>query len=302
MLLLRQVAQSGSVAAAARALGYTQPALAHHLKALDREAGMKLTHRVGRVVRLTDAGELIAGRADNIYRELVEAEEEVGSLARLEQGVVRVAAFPSFAGSVLPVALVALQQEHPGIEVRLLEAEPPEAFTLLASGECDFAVIFSDPEVVGDELSSRFVRRPFGADNLRLVLPVGHRLLRKESAKSPVPVDLASLADEPWFGGCPRCQSQLHRLTNEAGFRPDVRYESDDFVAVQRFVAMGLAVAVLPQLALDLHLDPGVVAVPLSGNVHRLIQLISPAVSNPASQAVIDAVLSVTPSGTGSAS
>ncbi len=297
MLLLRQVAQSGSIAAAARVLGYTQPALAHHLKALDREAGMKLTHRVGRVVRLTDAGELIARRADKIYRELVEAEDEVGSLIRLEQGVVRVAAFPSFAGSVLPQALVALQQRHPGIEVRLLEAEPPEAFALLASGACDIAVIFSDPELPDDEVASRFARLPYTRDSLRLVLPAGHRLLAGNTDVNAAALNLAAVADEPWFGGCPRCQSQLHRLAGEAGFRPDVRYESDDFVAVQRFVAMGLAVALLPQLALDLHLDPGVVAVPLPDDVHRLIQLISPVVPSPASQAVIDAMTLVRPAG-----
>ena len=64
--VLVAVARHGSVTAAARALNYAQPSVSHHLSRLEAETGALLTQRAGRGVRLTDAGRLLAERAEEI--------------------------------------------------------------------------------------------------------------------------------------------------------------------------------------------------------------------------------------------
>ncbi len=121
--ILHAVATSGSLSAAARALGSSQPAVSHHVRALEREVGTPLVARAGRGVRLTAAGEALAGHAAAILDRLAVAEEEVAALAGLRAGRVRVAAFPSAAAALVPPALAALAAAHPGLAVTLVEAE-----------------------------------------------------------------------------------------------------------------------------------------------------------------------------------
>src|SRR5690606_27789647 len=125
--VLQQVSRSGSLAAAARALSYTQPAVAHHIAELEREAGTALVVRHGRGVRLTEAGRALVAHADAVLARLAAAQEEVAAIAGLRAGRVRVAAYPTAAATLVPRALVALRADHPGITVTLDELEPPEA-------------------------------------------------------------------------------------------------------------------------------------------------------------------------------
>lgn len=67
--VLVAVARTGSVTAAAQELHYSQPAVSHHLARLEAETGAKLIQRVGRGIRLTEAGRLLAERAEEILRE-----------------------------------------------------------------------------------------------------------------------------------------------------------------------------------------------------------------------------------------
>ncbi len=100
------------------------------------------------------------------------------------------------------------------------------------------------------------------------MLPAAHPHARRG------PLSLADLAGERWIAGCPRCRSHLEILALRAGFRPDIRHTTDDFVVVQKLVAAGLAVALLPGLALAAAPDDQVAAVPLDGEPVRRISLV----------------------------
>lgn len=112
--VLLAVARHGSVTAAAEALHYAQPSVSHHLARLEAETGARLLQRVGRGVRLTPAGRLLAERAEEILGRLDAAEAELASLSGLTAGRVRLAAFPSALGSFVPVAAARFAQAHPG--------------------------------------------------------------------------------------------------------------------------------------------------------------------------------------------
>ena len=125
--VLVAVARHGSVTAAARELNYAQPSVSHHLARLEAETGVRLIQRAGRGIRLTDAGRLLADRAAEVLGRLDAAENELAAHAGLSAGRVRLAAFPSALGTIVPAAAAMLRAEHPGMDVRLTEAEPPEA-------------------------------------------------------------------------------------------------------------------------------------------------------------------------------
>ncbi len=100
--VLVAVARHGSVTAAARALNYAQPSVSHHLSRLEAETGALLTQRAGRGVRLTDAGRLLAERAEEILGRLDAAENELAAHVGLRAGRIRLAAFPSALSTLVP--------------------------------------------------------------------------------------------------------------------------------------------------------------------------------------------------------
>jgi len=140
--VLVAVAQYGSVTAAARALNYAQPSVSHHLARLEAETGIKLIQRAGRGIRLTDAGRLLAERAAEVIGRLDAAESELAAYTGLRAGRLRLAAFGSALGTIVPAAAAMLRGRQPGLDLRLTEAEPPEALRMLRTGSVDVALVY----------------------------------------------------------------------------------------------------------------------------------------------------------------
>ncbi|MFF2008199.1 LysR family transcriptional regulator [Streptomyces sp. NPDC058195] len=241
--VLRAVAATGSFSAAARELGCTQPAVSQQMKALEGSAGTPLLIRSGREMRLTQAGEALVRHASGILAGLTAAEEEVAAIAGLRAGRVRLVSFPSGSSTLVPGALAALREAHPGTRVSLVEAEPPRSVEMLRDGDCDIALAFRYGANCGewDDL----VARPLLADRLIGLVPEGHPLSGADA------VGISELADESWIAGCPRCRRQLVEVCQESGFTPRIDFATDDYPAVVGLVGAGLGVAVLPELAIE---------------------------------------------------
>ncbi|MBI0384414.1 LysR family transcriptional regulator, partial [Streptomyces albiflaviniger] len=109
-----EVVRSGSYSGAARALGYTQPAITQQMKALERAVGSPLFIRVGRGMRLTEAGETLARHADTILTSISTAQQQMSAITRLRSGRVRVCAFPSANATLTPETMARLAAAHPG--------------------------------------------------------------------------------------------------------------------------------------------------------------------------------------------
>lgn len=270
--LVRAVHDTGSVTAAARELGLTQPAASQQLRAVERLVGTPVVVRAGRGVRLTEAGQVLARNASAVQSALDATLEEVAAVASLRAGRVRVAAFPSAAATLLPSALAALRAAHPGVGVTLVEAEPPEALAELAAGRVDVAVTFRDagpdPAPPGDD---RLRRVPLLRDDVVVVLP------ESDGCTAGEPVDLARLADRPWIAGCPQCRAQLVGTCARAGFAPRVDFATDDYLAVLGLVRAGLGVTTLPGLALAALPHPGVTVHPARPGAARLVEAVGEA-------------------------
>jgi DNA-binding transcriptional LysR family regulator len=295
--VLVAVARHGSVTAAAHALNYAQPSVSHHLARLEAETGTKLIQKAGRGIRLTDAGRLLAERAGEIIGRLDAAENELAAYSGLRAGRLRLAAFPSALGTIVPAAAALLHSEHPSVDLRLTEAEPPEALRMLKAGYVDVALIFRhEPEAghfghgaqagyggyavhaadAGHGPAEEGLREQVLLDEpVNLILPAERQGPGEPEIAPAVteiwPDDLAKFADHRWIAGCDRCREHLLQQCAAAGYTPKISFTTDDFVAVQALVTAGLGVALLPSLALRAAPNPGIRAVRLRGSRRRLV-------------------------------
>jgi DNA-binding transcriptional LysR family regulator len=253
--VIEAVARHGSLTAAAKELHYTQPSVTHHLTRLEAETGAQLLQRVGRGVRLTPAGQLLADRAAEIIGRIDAAGAELSAHVGLSAGRVRLAAFASAIGSLVPGAVAALAADHPGLQISLVDEHPPEAIELLRTGRIDVAIVFRYDETEPEPAGVR----------LHHLLDDPLYLLSKEGETT-----LADERDSAWIAGCERCRGHLLALCAEAGFEPRIGFISDDMVVMQTLVASGLGVTTLPGLALRAHRDGGVVASELPGSARHV--------------------------------
>ena len=294
--VLVAVAQHGSVTAAARALNYAQPSVSHHLARLEAETGATLTQRSGRGIRLTDAGRLLAGRAEEILGRMDAAERELADHVEQQQERIRLAGFASALATIVPAALSHLAAVHPGIDLLLVEAEPPEAMRMLRAGQVDIALVVrhmqdgipvGPPEdadgarirLILDEQVHLVTRPQPGAARPRAVPAAGAPPATGAPPAAGVPPprrtapaarvsgqpDLAAHAHNPWIAGCEHCRGHLIWLCENAGFSPKIAITTDDHVAAQAMVAAGLGVTILPGLAIHAARHPGIRAQPLPG-------------------------------------
>jgi DNA-binding transcriptional LysR family regulator len=246
MRVLREVAARGSFSAAAESLAYTQSAVSQQIAALEREAGTTLVERSARGVRLTDAGHALVRHTEAILGRLADAEAELEAIAGLQGGRLRLVSLPSAGATMVPRAIAAFRERHPAVELTLEPAEPDDALALLRGGEADIGIIVESSlrTLTGDG----FERTHLLDDPMFLVLPADHRLARKPRIR------LEELADEAWISGAPtgQCPDQqlLMRACNAAGFEPRIAFNSDDYIAIQGFIAAGMGVSLIPDLAL----------------------------------------------------
>jgi DNA-binding transcriptional LysR family regulator len=255
--VLAAVARAGAITAAAKDLHYTQPSVSHHLARLEAETGAALLQRVGRGIRLTPAGQLLADRALEILGRVDAATAELSAHVGLNAGKVRLAGFSSVLSTLVPAAATALAATHPGLRLTLVDTHPPEALRMLRAGHIDVAVLF------------RYDESPLEDPGIRL-----HHLLDDPTylvTPGPAgPQALEAYRDARWIAGCERCHSHLLGLCTRAGFTPDIAYRTDDMVVMQSLVAAGLGVTTVPGLALRAHRGPTVEATEITGATRRV--------------------------------
>jgi DNA-binding transcriptional LysR family regulator len=262
--LLHELRRLGTVSAVADALSYSPSTVSQQLRVLEREAGTPLFEPAGRRVRLTDAAIVLAEHAELLLAGAERAQADLAAAAAgAVAGVVRVGSFQTASLRLLLPAMNAVRATHPGVRVRLVEAEPEPALEALRAHALDLAL--------ADEWAGTPHPRHPGLDRVDLfsepvhvALPAGHRLAGAGGAGGAVA--LADLARDPWATGYPGggMAALVRRVCNEhGGFEPDVRHETNELTMLLALVAAGHAVTLLPRLAL-MGDTPGVAVRPLA--------------------------------------
>ncbi|MFI1866007.1 LysR family transcriptional regulator [Streptomyces jumonjinensis] len=243
--ILRAVADHRTVTAAAGALYLTPSAVSQQLSALEQETGHTLLIRGGKGVRPTAAGEILLAHTHAVLAQLERAEAELAAYAGGSSGEVTVAAFATGIAEVVAPAIGLLTADHPGIRVRVRDAEGDESLPLVLDGEADIAVAVEYRGAPG-EGDLRLARVPLYAEPFDAVLYADHPLGTADR------VELRELADSEWIGPYPGnpCHDMVLLACELAGFQPRLTHWSDDFRAVVALAGAGAGVALVPRSAL----------------------------------------------------
>ena len=286
--LLREVADRGTIAAAAEAAGYTPSAVSQQLSGLEKSAGTAVLERVGRNVRLTDAGRELVRHAETLLAQLEEAQVALERLATDVRGTIEISVFESVAATLLPPTLAAAADRYPDLDLRTRQMDPDAAYAALSRGDIDLAFVLDYPHAPGPQPAD-IERRHICTDWFRLVVPAGYAL-------GPAPVSLASLAEHEFVASppdlsCGRCVMQACR---DVGFEPDIRHQLDDYPTTLKLVAGGAGVSLVPDLGL-IDLPAGLRVLDLDPPLSRTLELAyrKASVGRPGLKAACEIVLDV---------
>lgn len=259
LLVLRALADHGTVRAAAEALYLTPSAVSQQLTALEHEAGQSLLTRQGRRVRLTAAGELLVQHAKAVLAELERAEASLAACASGTVGKVEVASFASAITQVVAPSIAALRERAPGVSVLVRDAEAHNSLLMLLAGEIDIAISMEYSSTLQTD-DTRLIRYPLYAERFDVVLPPAHPLREQHE------VAIEDLRDAEWIAPLPGnpCRAVAQVCCENAGFVPRITHTSDDFHAVVALVAASTGVALVPRTAISR--DQEVVVRPVAGH------------------------------------
>ncbi|KDN24257.1 LysR family transcriptional regulator [Amycolatopsis rifamycinica] len=246
MRALRAVATHGSVAAAAESLHVTPSGVSQQLAKLEREAGQRLLEPRGRGVRLTKAGQVLAGHAERILAQVAEAKADLELLREDVIGPLRIGAIPTTVHALLPPALATLAAQHPRLAVTLHEGEAEQTMPRVLAGDLDVAVLesWNDRPTVIPPSTTRIALFSDVAD---LALPAGHRLAHRKA------VDLSEVDDVPWIGWSAGsgCYEWLVQVLRKQRLEPRISCAVGGYPTQLALVAGNVGAALVPRLARD---------------------------------------------------
>lgn len=277
---LQAVARHGSIAAAARSLHFTAPAVSQQLAALERETNSTLFHRTARSIRLTDDGVLLASHADIVLSQLESASNALAA-NRNPAGPLRIAAFPTAISGVLADALRALAAKHPAITTTVIDVEPDAAENLLRKDHVDVAITHHYDLVPRTRLDL-VETTPLYDEPMLFVCASGTSAPSVGALCDDSPtetVDLGSMRSERWIlpplGST--CHEHVQRACGAAGFVPDIAAQCTEYHGTLALVRAGIGVALVPAAAVDDRERAGLCVIPTEPSLRRFVAMRVPA-------------------------
>ncbi|GGY03205.1 LysR family transcriptional regulator [Paludibacterium paludis] len=231
-----EAVRAKSFTRAAENLYVTQPTISKMMKQLEEDLGVPLFIREGKQFRLTDAGQLVYRRSEDVLLAMARLKSELADLAELEHGELVVGLPPMIGGAFYAPVVRAFRERYPGIELKLVEdgALAIESSIRDGSLEVGVAVLPVDRDT--------FDHIGFVKDTLRLIVPAGSRWAGRARVK------LADIADEPMV-----CYPKDFTLSSriEDGFRRlgktvNVAGRSAHWDFIVAMVEARLGIALLP--------------------------------------------------------
>ncbi len=246
--VFKTVAELLSFSRAAEALILSQPAVSMHVKHLEEVIGMALFEKVGRRIKLTEAGEHLYQYSQRIFALLQETGQVMESLRGAEQGKLRVAADTTAGVYVLPEYLGTFRRAYPNVAISLEVTNRSAVIERLLLRDVDLAVIGQIPE--GEQ---ELVATPFLVNELVVIAWPEHRLAGKRNVPLEELAGETFLMREPGSG----TRATAERFFAAAGVPINIGMELGSNSTVKNAVANGLGIAVISRRAIDLELKTG---------------------------------------------
>lgn len=237
MQYLIEVARLKSFTRAAEALYITQPTISKMVKGLEEELGVVLFDRIGKRIELTDAGQLIVTKAQQIVAEYQNMAAELDDLRNMKRGHLRIGLPPMVGASFFPNVIGKFHERYPDITIQLFEDGAKKVEHDVVEGLLDAGV------AVLPTLQEGLASFPFVEERLLLVLPLSHRLSQRDQ------VHLQELSEEDFvlFRQDFTLHDRIIATCTQLGFQPRIVYESSQWDLISEMVAVGLGITLLPE-------------------------------------------------------
>ncbi len=231
------IAREKNFSRAAEKLHIAQPSLSQQLAKLEKEIGQLLFQRNTNSVELTYAGAVFMEKAQKIVDMAEQLKQEMDDISQMRRGKLVVGSLPMTGSHIWPMVLPAFQARYPEIEISLIEETTTNLESMTASGQIDICLLtlpIQDPALAG---------HPLLKEEICLAVPPQHALASRASN-----IRMADLTNEPFIvlkKGQGFRQITFH-LCGEAGFEPNIVFESSNIETVQSLVAAGMGIALVP--------------------------------------------------------
>jgi len=249
--LFHAVATRGNLSKAAADLFTSQPSVSKQLRALEESLGVRLVDRLPRGVALTEAGRVLAGHAREIFARRDRAVRDLGDLAGLARGRLSVVASRTVGSYLLPGFLARFAAAHPAIAIEVRVTNTRRSVEMVREGAAELALV--EGPVEADDVAEEV----FGRDELVVVAAPEHPLAR---AKGRIGLERILserlMAREEGSGTREILDRELAR--RNLSWTPALEVESAE--AIKRFVAAGLGLGVLSDLAVAHEVADGTLA------------------------------------------
>jgi molybdate transport repressor ModE-like protein len=247
MRLLVEIDRRGSLSAAAQAVGIGQPSASQHLRTLEAAAGQRLVQRNGRGSRLTEAGGVLAAHAAQALATLAAGEQELGALAGLQTGTIRLGASTAPGSYLLPDTLGCFRRDYPSVNVEIEIAASGEILRRLLSGRIELAIVGVD------QADERIALEPFLADEIVGVAKAGLVATENGTLAPRALADVTLLCREPDSSS----RGYVERELRAIGVQPARVWELGSTEGVKRAAREGLGVGFLSGYAVAEEIERG---------------------------------------------
>ena len=286
------VVEHEGIGGAAAALGVAQPTVSQALRALERELGVQLFHRIGRGMVLSAAGRTMVGPARQIVRDVDAVEDLLTTAGDELTGRLDVLAFPATASGPVLDLIARFREDYPRVNVRFGELrDETQAASVIEDGHCEFVV--AHLPIAGDDLEVIVL----GEQEYLLVYPPG-----TEAPDGPIPLE--SLPPIPMVF-VPRGQSvadEIEEAIRVAGVRPPLAVLSEHREERLPMVLAGIGGSILEKSIAESVADRAVVRTVVPRFVRPFAIAYDPAGLSPVGQAFVELIRSTTgtaPTGSG---
>ncbi len=241
-----EAAQAGSFRGAARNLYLSQPSLSGRIKSLERELRAPLFHRLGRGVRLTEAGETFRPFVEKALQSLQLGREAIRNAQESQKSTLTIGSARIIGTYILPPALDRYRRRFPQVSTRIRTGRSSDVIEMVATGVVDIGLSrgLNSPDVFSIHLYD---------EPIVLVTYPDHPFAKRGSAH------IAEVAREPLILYDPTSTYfvLINQACRKAGIVPQIETMLDNIEATKRMVALGLGISFLPHSAIHGEIAQG---------------------------------------------
>ncbi|MBM4765277.1 LysR family transcriptional regulator [Bacillus sp. B15-48] len=264
--VFRTVVELGSLTKAGETLGLSQSAVSHAITSLETEWGFTILNRGRQGIYLTSNGERVLTYIRHILKWNEEMLQEIAHINGLEIGTVRIGTISSVSIHWLPKIMKIFNENHPSIEVKLLEGDYDDVEHWISNGLVDFGFV-SLPT------SKYFEGIPLKKDEMLCILSNEHPLAGQDE------ISFEMIKEEPLIKSKKGSDNDLIRILKENNASLNIKYELSDDQAIISMVENNMGISILPEMVLH-RIPTNVRTLKLEGENYRTIGIAATSFKN----------------------